>query len=86
MATLPVAEPEGHVSRKQIVRLASAISADKMTAIAEEYMGIEPETVKNLQYENSGKAEAFNRDVLRLWANKNSGPTQIQVDIPALLT
>ena len=67
------------LTRKQIVRLATAISADNMAAIAEGYMDIETETVKNLQYENRDKAQAFTRDVIRLWTNKNSGPNQIQV-------
>ena len=78
--------PAGHVTRKQIVRLAAAISADNMATIAEGYMDIDDATIKNLQYENKGQAQAFNREILRYWANKNSGPTQIQVrklrDIP----
>ena len=71
-------EPVGHVTRKQIVRLAAAISADNMAAIAEGYMNISPETVKNLRRDASN-SEAFNRDVLRYWTNKNSGPSQIWV-------
>ena len=72
-------EPAGHVTRKQIVRLAAAISADNMEAIAEGYMDISPETVKNIWRGNERKAEAFNREVLRHWTNKNSGPSQIRV-------
>ena len=72
-------EPAGHVTRKQIVRLAAAISADNMAAIAEGYMDIDDATIKNLQYENKAQAQAFNREILRYWTNKNSGQTQIQV-------
>ena len=72
-------EPPGHVTRKQIVRLAAAISADTMESIAEGYMDICNEAVKNIWRENQGKAEAFNRDVLRHWTNKHSGPSQIRV-------
>ena len=72
-------EPAGHVTRKQIVRLAAAIYADNMESIAEGYMDICNETVKNMWRENQGKVEAFNRDVLRYWTNKNSGPSQIRV-------
>ena len=43
--------PAGHLTRKQIVRLAAAISADNMAAIAEGYMDIDDATIKNLQYE-----------------------------------
>ena len=64
---------------KQIVRLAVVISADNMAAIAEGYMGIEPETVKNLKYENRDNAQAFSREIIRHWANKNSGPNQVEV-------
>ena len=74
-------EPAGHVTRKQIVRLATAISADNMESIAEGYMDICNETVKNMWRENQGKVEAFNRDVLRYWTNKNSDPSQIRVRI-----
>ena len=68
------------LTRKQIVRLAAAISADSMASIAEGYMDISDETIKNLQYENKGQAQAFNRDVIKHWMYGNSGPTQIQVN------
>ena len=59
------------LSNNQIVRLAAAISADNMESIAEGYMNIAPERVKNIWIENQGKAEAFNRAIIRLWANTN---------------
>ena len=71
------------LTRKQIVSLAAAISADNMAAIAEGYMDISNETVKNLQYENRGQAEAFNREVIRLWKNQNPHD-QVQVNIVSL--
>ena len=73
-------DPDHQLTRKQIVRLAAAISADNMASIAEGYMDISDETIKNLQYENRGRAQAFSRDVIKHWVNKNSGPTQIQVN------
>ena len=71
-------EPAGHVTRKQIVRLAAAISADNMESIAEGYMDMDNETVKNIRRDASN-SEAFNRDVIRYWTNKNSGPSQNRV-------
>ena len=71
------------LTRKQIVRLASAISAKNMAAIAEGYMDIDDVTIKNLQYENKDNAEAFNRAVIRLWKNQNPDD-QIQVNIISL--
>ena len=68
------------MTNRQIVRLAAAISSDNMESIAEGYMDISPETVKNLRRDASN-SEAFNRDVIRDWVNKNSGPSQSQVKI-----
>ena len=62
---------------KQIVRLASAISADNMESVAEGYLDIAPETINNIRRDASN-SEAFNRDVIRYWANKNSDD---QVDV-----
>ena len=58
------------LTNRQIVRLAAAISADNMTSIAEGYMDINPEIVKNIR-RNEGDSEAFNRAILRYWMNKN---------------
>ena len=66
------------LTRKQIVRLAAAISADNMAAIAEGYMDIDDVTIKNLQYENKGQAQAFNRDIIKYWKCKNPH-NQVQV-------
>ena len=59
------------LTRRQIVRLASAISADAMESIAEGYMNLSSETLKNLRRENQGKAEAFSREIIRNWTYKN---------------
>ena len=62
-----------HLTPRQIVRLAAAISANNMTAIAEGYMGISDETIKNKKYENKDDAQAFNREIIKVWIYKNSG-------------
>ena len=72
-------ENEGYLTNKQIVRLATAISANNMAAIAEGYLDINDETIKNKKYENKDDAEAFNREILKYWVNKNPGPNQIKV-------
>ena len=64
---------------KDIVKLAAVIAAKDMKTIAEGYMDIASETVKNKLYENLGDVEAFNREIIRHWANKHSGPEQIKV-------
>ena len=64
---------------EDIVKLAAAIAADNMKTIAEGDMDITPETVKNIQYENGWNAQAFNRDIIRHWANRNSGTKQVKV-------
>ena len=63
---------------EQVVSLAAAIPINEMRAIAEGYMGFSAESVKNLLDDNKGQAEAFNREVIRKWANKNP-ENQIQV-------
>ena len=64
-------EVKQQLTNKQIVRLASAISAKKMAAIAEGYMDIDGATIKNKKYENKDDAEAFNREIIKLWLYKN---------------
>ena len=63
-------EESGRLTNPQIVRLAASISADNMESIAEGYMDISPETVKNTK-RDAGNSEAFNRDIIRYWSNKN---------------
>ena len=58
------------LTRKQIVRLAAAISADHMESVAEGYMDIDSDTIKNIRRDASN-SEAFNRDVIRHWMYKN---------------
>ena len=53
------------LTHRQIVRLATAISDHNMAAIAEGYMDISDETIKNVKYENKGNPEAFNREIIR---------------------
>ena len=68
---------EGQLTQNQIVRLEASISAINMAAIAEGYLGIRPETVKNME-RDTRNSEAFNRDILRHWGNNNT-QNQIQV-------
>ena len=63
-------EDKSQLTRRQIVRLASAISADNMESVAEGYMDIDHETIKNIRRDASS-SEAFNRDIIRYWSNKN---------------
>ena len=68
------------LSPPQIVDLAADISADKMAAIAEGYMDIPSETIKNLKYETKDSAETFNREIIRCWAYRNP-ENQVEVVI-----
>ena len=70
----------GPLTARDIVRLAAAISADRMELIAEGYLGLDDERMKNIKRDASS-SEAFNRDVLKNWANRNSGPNQKQVSL-----
>ena len=68
------------LTQSQIVSLATMTSITNMMVIAEGYMDISDETIKNLQYENKGQAEAFNREIIKYWAKKNP-VDQVQVHI-----
>ena len=70
MATRGREGDPGRLTRKQIVRLAAAISADNMESIAEGYLDISDETIKNIRRDASN-SEAFNRDVIKHWTYKN---------------
>ena len=70
--------PKTQLTNRQIVRLAAAISADNMAAIAEGYMNIKDETIKNIRRDASN-SEEFNREIIKFWVNTNSGPNQAQV-------
>ena len=65
------------LTNRQIVRLAAAISANNMAAIAEGYMDISDETIKNKKYENKDDAQAFNREIIKVWVYKNSGNVKV---------
>ena len=72
-------EPKGQFTRKQIVRLAANISLNNMAAIAEGYMDISEETIKNIKYENKDDAQACNREIKEYWWNQNTSGDQILV-------
>ena len=68
------------LTRRQIVRLGRAISADNMESIVEGYMDISNETVKNIKRDASN-SEAFTRDIIRHWAYRNP-ENQVEVSGP----
>ena len=78
MATEAGEGDSDQLSPRQIVRLAAAIPANNMAAIAEGYMDIDDAIIKNLQYENKDDAQAFNRDIIKCWAFKTRD-NQVQV-------
>ena len=64
-------EDKQQLTRKQIVRLSAAISANNMMGIAEGYMDIDDATIKNKKFENKDDAQAFNREIIKIWQYKN---------------
>ena len=59
-----------------LARLAADISINDMVTVAESYMKISPEKIKNLRDENTGSAEAVNREIIRTWMYMFPGPDQ----------
>ena len=70
----------GPLTARDIARLAAAISAEKMELLAEPYLELDDERMKNIKRDASS-SEAFNREVLKDWANRNSGPNEKQVPL-----
>ena len=73
------AESNSCLTGYQITRLASQTRTYDMETMAERFMDISYETIKNLRYENRDNPEAFKRSLTRYWARKKSGPEQVQV-------
>ena len=69
----------GQLTNRQYVQLGRAISSPDMESIALGYLNIDLMIIKSKQFEHRGNCEAFNRDILKRWANKNPGPCQVQV-------
>ena len=66
------------LSNKQIQRLGAAISQPDMETIALGYFNIDYEILMSARAFRGGDYQAFNRDMIVRWANKN--PTnQVQV-------
>ena len=57
-----------------IAQLAADISINDMVTVAESYMKISPQKIKNLRDENRGNAEAVNREIIRAWIYRFPGP------------
>ena len=69
----------GQLSGSQIVRLSAAITIHAMESFAEGHLGISDATIKNLREQNKNNVEAVNKDLIKFWANRNSGPNQVKV-------
>ena len=72
-------QPSGQLTPRQIVRLAAAISAENMESIAEGYMNISSEEIRNKKYEHNDK-QAFNTEIIKTWLRKNPN-NQVQVSL-----
>ena len=73
-------QPSGNLTPRQVVRLAAATSAEDLTIIAESYMDIKSQTAKSMQVDNKDDIDAFKREVLEYWRDKNPDD-QVQVNI-----
>ena len=69
----------GRLTNKEMIRLAEAITGKHMEEIAMLYFDIDWEEVENSKRDHRDDVKAFNRDMLRKWAFKNSGQNQVQV-------
>ena len=77
---------KGRLTNLQYVRLGRAISSPDMESIALGYLNIDKAVIKSLKNAHRENTEAFNRDIIELWANRNSGPDQVKVKLIFLRT
>ena len=67
---------DGPVTDQDCANLARKVSKQIIELIAIPYLGFNDETVKNLEHDNAGNDEKFNREIFQAWANKNPGNNQ----------
>ena len=68
----------GQLTNRQYTELASAISVRIMRKIALGHLGLNDSTIKNIEADHLGDAEAQSREMLRRWAYRNPG-NQVKV-------
>ena len=69
----------GELTNEQIVRLGVEISTQDMESFAEGYLDISDATIKSLKDQHKNNMDAFNRDLIRNWAYRNSDENQVEV-------
>ena len=70
---------QGRLTNVHIVPLAREISCQNMESIALGYLGFDQDVIDSLKTAHRENVEAFNRDILRRWANQNGGNNKVQV-------
>ena len=71
---------QGRLTNAEIVPLAREISCQNMESIALGYLGFDQDVIDSLKIAPRENMEAFNRAILRRWANQNPGNDQVQVE------
>ena len=68
---------EGYLTTKHIARLAPVISSVAMETIALGYLDLDDEWVTSQRVGKKDQHEAFNRAILKRWANMNSSSIKV---------
>ena len=71
----------GELSGTQIVRLGKEISTQAMESLAEGYLEISDARIKSLKEQHKNNVDAFNRELIRNWGQRNPGENQVQVSV-----
>ena len=71
----------GELTNQQIVRLGVEISTQAMESFAKGYLDISDARVKSLKEEHKHNTDAFNRDLITIWAYRNSDENQVEVSV-----
>ena len=69
---------DSKLTNYQLVCLGRSITKPHMKSIALGYLKLDDENIKNIDSQNQGDFESFNRDVIKYWMNRNSGDHQVK--------
>ena len=67
-------------TNRQIQQLGATISQPNMESIAMGFLNIDDDTISSFRVKRGDNTEAFNRDIIIYWANKNPR-NQVKVNI-----
>ena len=72
---------QGSLTPVHVLRLGRDVSANNWKSIAMQYLGLDLETIENLQWENKDDQGAFKRSLIRRWEENYKKPDSAKVSL-----